>query len=89
MNMEDTQETSETSQNPIPDQSQSFDPNRTSSEASFAPGHAAVMSTPARQHSRYGEEPTPSWSASIESPLIRLDRELQSLTEQDASALPS
>lgn len=82
--------TAESAEQQTFDQSKGFDPNRTSSEVSFAPGQAAVMSTPARQNSRYGEdEATPSWSASIESPMVRLDRELQSLTEQDAGVLAS
>ena len=56
----------------------------TSSEVSFAPGQAAVSSTPARlKASRIGDEPTPSWSASIESPMVRLDRDLQSMAEED------
>ncbi|KIJ66465.1 hypothetical protein HYDPIDRAFT_129352 [Hydnomerulius pinastri MD-312] len=62
----------------------------TASESSFMPGNA-VSSTPAR--STYPHDPTadeqPSWSASMESPLVRLDRELQNFTreeEEEASA---
>ncbi|THH31025.1 hypothetical protein EUX98_g3159 [Antrodiella citrinella] len=64
-----------------------FNPNDTSSDVSFRPAQAAISSTPAtvsRNHAHgYGDEPTPSWSASLESPLIRLDREVQSLTRDD------
>ncbi|KAH8094634.1 hypothetical protein BXZ70DRAFT_896723 [Cristinia sonorae] len=61
-----------------------FIPDGPSSEVSFMPGEAAVSSTPAgASRYGYGDEPTPSWSASLESPLIRLDREIQSLTRDD------
>lgn len=72
--------------------SQSFNPDRTPSEHSFMPGQGAIMSTPAtvRQKSHYSidsreqhEDQTPSWTTSLESPLIRLDREIQSLTRDD------
>ncbi|TCD67891.1 DASH complex subunit ask1 [Steccherinum ochraceum] len=69
-----------------PSRSHIFNPDSTSSEVSFAP-NAAISSTPAtvsRQRADgYGDDPTPSWSASLESPLIRLDREIQSLTRDD------
>ncbi|KAL4250279.1 DASH complex subunit ASK1 [Abortiporus biennis] len=74
--------------------SQMFDPNSTPSEVSFAPGQAAVSSTPAtasrfRTHDGSDSEPTPSWSASFESPLIRLDREIQSLAKDEVSVASS
>ena len=54
------------------------------------PGAGAVMSTPAtvRQKSHSSsftgqDDATPAWSASIESPLVRLDREIQSLADDD------
>lgn len=60
------------------------------------PGDAAVSSTPAtaRHKSQYdtflsADGQMPSWSASIESPLVRLDRELQSLREDDVSVASS
>ncbi|OCH87558.1 hypothetical protein OBBRIDRAFT_820573 [Obba rivulosa] len=65
----------------------SFNPDNTPSDASFMPGHAAISSTPATT-SRYRDftnqgndaDATPSWSASLESPLVQLNREIQSLT---------
>ncbi|KAH9984074.1 hypothetical protein BJV74DRAFT_590288 [Russula compacta] len=71
-----------------------FDPNRTPSESSFIPAHAAVSSTPAAMAARTVREnyssfttrpPTtdPSWGMSIESPLIRLDRELRDFARAD------
>ncbi|KAL4070456.1 hypothetical protein J3A83DRAFT_4094416 [Scleroderma citrinum] len=61
----------------------------TASESSFMPTNA-VSSTPARgahPHDRNADD-QPSWSASLESPLVRLDRELQNFTheEQETSA---
>ncbi|KAJ3558797.1 hypothetical protein NM688_g709 [Phlebia brevispora] len=82
--------TAETTVQEPSNQLEGFDASRTASEDSFAPGQAAISSTPARPKSQYGEdEPTPSWSASIESPLVRLDRELQSLTEEDQEVAPT
>lgn len=76
--------------------SQSFRADQTGSEASFMPGQAAVMSTPAtiRQHSQHDtflsqDGQIPSWSASLESPLVRLDRDLQSLTHEEVSIASS
>ncbi|CAL1693898.1 unnamed protein product [Somion occarium] len=76
----------------------SFNPDGTSSEVSFMPGQA-ISSTPAatmRQRSQRGHDSfsrmsdeTPSWSASLESPLIRLDREIQSLGQDDAVSVAS
>lgn len=76
--------------------SESFTLDRTSSEHSFMPGQAAVMSTPATtRHQSHRDaflgqdEQTPSWSASLESPLARLDRDLQSLTREDEVSVAS
>ncbi|KAG1848504.1 hypothetical protein DFJ58DRAFT_717051 [Suillus subalutaceus] len=55
-----------------------YGPNSTASESSFMPSNA-VSSTPARTgNDTMGDQP--SWSASLESPLVRLDRELQNFT---------
>lgn len=74
-----------------PHQNRTFD--RTPSEVSFAPGQAAVSSTPAtayRSRSRNAHddtfasqtsEPMPSWSASLDSPLMQLNHDIQSLAE--------
>lgn len=73
-----------------PDQSRAFDPDGTSSEVSFAPGQAAISSTPARYKVQGDQDgATPSWNASLESPLVRLDREIQSLTEDDEAPAAS
>lgn len=67
--------------------SHAFNPDGTTSDISFRPTQAATMSTPAggaRHASGFSDDPTPSWSTSLESPLIRLDREVQSLTREDA-----
>ena len=59
----------------------------TSSESSFMPTNA-VSSTPARAtypHDQTADD-QPSWSASLESPLVRLDRELQSFTREEYEA---
>ncbi|KAJ7155515.1 DASH complex subunit Ask1-domain-containing protein [Mycena crocata] len=67
-----------------------------STEHSFMPGQAAFASTPATARvghtftSQHSDDP--SWSASLESPLTRLDREVQNFSRQDssvASKLPS
>ncbi|KAI6133653.1 hypothetical protein EV401DRAFT_1912519 [Pisolithus croceorrhizus] len=62
----------------------------TTSESSFMPANA-ISSTPARgvHHQDRTADDQPSWSSSLESPLVRLDRELQSFTreeEEEASA---
>ncbi|KAI6136180.1 hypothetical protein F5141DRAFT_1039509 [Pisolithus sp. B1] len=62
----------------------------TASESSFMPANA-ISSTPARgvHHQDRTADDQPSWSSSLESPLVRLDRELQSFTreeEEEASA---
>lgn len=55
-----------------------YGPNSTASESSFMPSNA-VSSTPARTGNDTMDD-QPSWSASLESPLVRLDRELQNFT---------
>ncbi|KAI0095135.1 hypothetical protein BDY19DRAFT_988901 [Irpex rosettiformis] len=71
-----------------------FNPDGTISESSFMPGSGAVMSTPAtaRQKSQLSSfaNQDPTWNTSLESPLVRLDREIQSLTrEEDVSVASS
>ncbi|TFY59547.1 hypothetical protein EVG20_g7752 [Dentipellis fragilis] len=68
-----------------------FDPSRLPSEESFLTGQAAVSSTPARTRLHHqnahdtfttqGSEP--SWTASLESPMVRLDRDLQNFARED------
>ncbi|EMD30860.1 hypothetical protein CERSUDRAFT_145767 [Gelatoporia subvermispora B] len=64
-----------------------FNPDSTGSDTSFMPGHAAVSSTPATmsRHRTFSNleldaDAMPSWSASLDSPLVQLNREIQSLT---------
>ncbi|KAF8204214.1 DASH complex subunit Ask1-domain-containing protein [Mycena galopus ATCC 62051] len=67
----------------------------TSTESSFMPGQAAfAMSTPATARVGHvsGRSDDPSWSASLESPLTRLDREVHNFSREDSatsSKLPS
>ena len=84
-----------------PNQNRTLTQDRTSSEVSFAPGQAAISSTPAtvsrarvmNQHDSFASqasEPMPSWSASLESPLLQqLNREIQDLTTDRSAAIPS
>jgi DASH complex subunit ASK1 len=71
-----------------------FNPNRTPSESSFVPAQAAVSSTPAATAARtrvandtsFTPLPPgtdPSWGMSLESPLVRLDRELREFGRAD------
>ena len=71
-----------------------FDPNHTPSDSSFIPAHAAVSSTPAAATARTRETndtsstplppiAEPSWGMSMESPLVRLDRELRDFARAD------
>ncbi|KAG2136530.1 uncharacterized protein EDB93DRAFT_1242387 [Suillus bovinus] len=66
---------------PSHQRNRTYGPNSTASESSFMPSNA-VSSTPARTglpgHDIVDDQP--SWSASLESPLVRLDRELQNFT---------
>jgi hypothetical protein len=75
--------------------SATFNLNHTPSESSFLPAQAAVSSTPAARaqaaaaanNSTFFTSQTsgvdPSWSALVESPLVRLDRELREFTHVD------
>ncbi|KAI0632291.1 hypothetical protein C8Q77DRAFT_1060508 [Trametes polyzona] len=75
-----------------------FNPDGTSSEMSFAP-QAAISSTPAASRTRrqnahdsfasQGSDPTPSWTATLESPLMQLNRDIQSLSEDHDVDVPS
>ncbi|KAF7977986.1 hypothetical protein HWV62_1823 [Athelia sp. TMB] len=64
------------------------------SESSFMPGHGAVSSTPATSSRHHNPDQTfesqrsddPSWAASMESPLVRLDRELQSFEKDNTES---
>jgi DASH complex subunit ASK1 len=71
-----------------------FNPNRTPSESSFVPAQAAVSSTPAATAARTRRTDDtsftplppgtdPSWGMSLESPLVRLDRELREFARAD------
>ncbi|KDQ51120.1 hypothetical protein JAAARDRAFT_538132 [Jaapia argillacea MUCL 33604] len=71
---------------------QGFDPNETPSESSFMPGQGAISSTPAtisrhrasqnESFASHASDETP-WASSLESPLHRLDRQIQSLSLDD------
>ncbi|KAH8111971.1 DASH complex subunit Ask1-domain-containing protein [Phellopilus nigrolimitatus] len=74
-----------------PTQAHTFDPNVTPSESSFAP-EGLVSSTPmnhsmGQSRRQVEEKTTPSWSASLVSPLERLDKGLKSLGEGDDSII--
>ncbi|KAI0647877.1 hypothetical protein C8Q79DRAFT_952374 [Trametes meyenii] len=81
-----------------PHANRTFNPDGTSSEVSFAP-QAAISSTPATSRTRrqnphdsfvsQGSDPTPSWTASLESPLMQLNRDIQSLSEEQSFNLLS
>ncbi|KAG1839491.1 hypothetical protein C8R48DRAFT_89101 [Suillus tomentosus] len=66
---------------PSHNRNRTYGPNSTASESSFMPSNA-VSSTPARTGLSGNDtvNDQPSWSASLESPLVRLDRELQNFT---------
>lgn len=66
---------------PSHNRNRTYGPNSTASESSFMPSNA-VSSTPARTGLSGNDtvDDQPSWSASLESPLVRLDRELQNFT---------
>ncbi|KAJ8456850.1 hypothetical protein ONZ45_g18554 [Pleurotus djamor] len=77
---------------------QSAEQSLASTDLSFMPNQAAVSSTPATTHrsrmahhnSSFASQASaeePSWSASLESPLVRIDRELQKLSMDDPTAL--
>ncbi|THG93152.1 hypothetical protein EW026_g8009 [Hermanssonia centrifuga] len=90
---EETQESTnnEASVSETPAHSRVFGHDATVSEVSFAPGQAAISSTPARHKGDFSDQTdaTSSWNASIESPLVRLDREIQSLTRDEVSVASS
>ncbi|KAI0035797.1 hypothetical protein K488DRAFT_82691 [Vararia minispora EC-137] len=76
-----------------------FDANVTPSESSFMPAQFAISSTPAtvsRYHRSQGtqlalesKESEFSFSGSIESPLVRLDRDIRNFSSDDPSAQSS
>ncbi|TFK68495.1 hypothetical protein BDN72DRAFT_797616 [Pluteus cervinus] len=65
------------------------EPSILTSESSFMPGQAAFSSTPAAARTAQmnatfqTEGSDPSWNTSLESPLVRLEREVQSLSTTD------
>lgn len=87
----ETETETETGTDITPSSHQTFNPDGTSSEVSFM--RAAISSTPAtmsRHRNMHAEafsdeqsDSGPSWSASLESPIRRLDREIQSLNSDD------
>ncbi|KAF7347265.1 hypothetical protein MVEN_01481600 [Mycena venus] len=90
----ETESSSRTEESTVRQEDQSV----ASTETSFMPGQAAFASTPAT--ARVGHTMAfpshgpddPSWSASLESPLTRLDREVQNFSREDSvasSKLPS
>ncbi|OJT12086.1 hypothetical protein TRAPUB_11378, partial [Trametes pubescens] len=90
------------SETSTPQANRTFNPDGTSSEVSFAP-QTAISSTPATSRTRsrsrsrnahnsytsQGSDPTPSWTASLESPLMQLNRDIRSLTEDSSFGVPS
>ncbi|KAM6498752.1 hypothetical protein JOM56_006700 [Amanita muscaria] len=67
------------------------EPSMATTENSFMPGQQAYSSTPAtdRLERAYNTSDDqsgggPSWASSIESPFVRLDREIRSLTREDS-----
>ncbi|KAF8338376.1 DASH complex subunit Ask1-domain-containing protein [Amanita rubescens] len=70
-------------------QSDSVEPSMSTSESSFMPGQHAYSSTPAIERTTHAYSNTDdqsdagsSWAASVESPLVRLDREIQDLARE-------
>ncbi|KAF4573478.1 DASH complex subunit ask1 [Pleurotus pulmonarius] len=101
---EETQGESSRHSEAYPDETHDHQPDEqsvASSEDSFMPNQAAFSSTPATAHRQRLAQPhnsfashasdDPSWSASLESPLVRIDRELQkfSLDETATPQLPA
>ncbi|KAL1738705.1 DASH complex subunit Ask1-domain-containing protein, partial [Schizophyllum fasciatum] len=63
-----------------------YDQSIASTEMSFAPAQAAVSSTPARQRAQMANNTQltdDSWAASLESPMVRMSRDLRSLAEEE------
>ncbi|KAF9444417.1 hypothetical protein P691DRAFT_736487 [Macrolepiota fuliginosa MF-IS2] len=93
--MTETEEGSEVSQETIDDHSE--EPSTSHTESSFHPNQDAFSSTPAKTRvarisddtMRTGE--SPSWSASLESPFVRLSNEVKnfSLADEGPSFAPS
>ncbi|KAK1218326.1 DASH complex subunit ask1 [Marasmius sp. AFHP31] len=87
------QSTTETESSSQPYDSESI--ISSSSESSFMPGQAAFSSTPATNrvvsaNQTYGTDQSgdsSSWTTSLESPLIRLDRELKNFSKDDLEGL--
>ena len=76
-------------------ETQHYEPSTASNESLFLPGQAAFSSTPATERIMRtqdsfasGTSDDPSWSTSVESPLVRLDREFREFSkDEDASLL--
>ncbi|TFK56330.1 hypothetical protein OE88DRAFT_1649541 [Heliocybe sulcata] len=96
---EEQAESHSQSEGDVTAQPSSFDPDRTPSESSFMPGQGAVSSTPAalsRQRSEHDSQDSlisetsedAPWARSVESPLVRIDRELQSLSRDEIPRRP-
>ncbi|KAF8332227.1 hypothetical protein F5887DRAFT_894571, partial [Amanita rubescens] len=63
-------------------QSDSVEPSMSTSESLFMPGQHAYSSTPAIERTTHAYTTGSSWAASVESPLVRLDREIQDLARE-------
>jgi DASH complex subunit ASK1 len=75
-------------------ESHHYEPSIASTESSFMPGQAAFSSTPATARapqtldsSMSQASDNASWTASTESPLVRLDREIQKFSTEDEDTL--
>ncbi|KAF8079159.1 hypothetical protein FPV67DRAFT_1776205 [Lyophyllum atratum] len=89
-------ETTQDQSTPQVDASQShiYEPSITSTNGSFMPGHGAFSSTPATARvtkfaddsiaDSYGD---PSWTASLDSPLVQMGRDFQKSSVEDESIL--
>jgi len=72
-----------------PSQSNAYEPSLAGTDSSFMPGQAAFSSTPAaargsRTEESFGTQKSddPSWMTSVESPLVRLDREFKEFSRE-------
>lgn len=77
---------------PTVHESHQYEPSMVSTESSFMPGQAAFSSTPAttrtaQNFENLSQASDESWTASMESPLVRLDRELQRFSTEDEDTL--
>ena len=78
-------------------QGHNYEPSIGANESSFLPGQAAFSSTPATARVMHtqdtfasGTSDDPSWTTSVESPLVRLDREIREFSEDnDRDLLPA